>query len=242
MFALSRCPRLQRTLVSDFGSRAATGDLFHIRTGSVRSNDGGATWRNACFLVAAQRFARSQPACIIPKPRTSLTVILHSTGKPGWALRKLQMLATTGSWFGRISGPATNVHDDWITGRFGVTWGENPLNMTVADQDANLAYGTDLGRTMRTSDGGATWDGVYSRKVDDAGWSTVGPDVTTNYGVHFDPFDPKRIFITYTDIGLFRSEDGGVSWTSATMGVPRSGRTRRTGWSSIRKSRAGCGA
>ena len=50
-----------------------------------------------------------------------------------------------------------------------ITWGENPLNMTVADQDPNLAYGTDLGRTMRTTDGGATWNGVYSRKVNDEG-------------------------------------------------------------------------
>ena len=38
---------------------------------------------------------------------------------------------------------------------------------------------------------------------------------------HFDPFDNKRQFITYTDIGLFRSEDGGTSWMSSTTGVPR---------------------
>jgi photosystem II stability/assembly factor-like uncharacterized protein len=46
-------------------------------------------------------------------------------------------------------------------------------------------------------------------------------DVTTSYGIHFDPFDPKRQFITYTDIGLFRSEDGGRSWKGSTEGVPR---------------------
>src|SRR2546430_458095 len=33
-------------------------------------------------------------------------------------------------------------------------------------------------------------------------------------------FDSKRHFITYTDIGLFRSEDGGTSWTASTDGVP----------------------
>ena len=116
---------------------------------------------------------------------------------------------------------ASNVHDAWITPRFGITWGENPLNITVADQDPNLSYGTDLGRTMLTTDGGATWNGIYSRKVNGTGWTSVGLDVTTNYGVHFDPFDSKRIFITYTDIGAFRSEDDGASWTSATMGVPQ---------------------
>src|SRR4029079_13683348 len=113
-----------------------------------------------------------------------------------------------------------NIHDAWITERFGPGWGENPLNMTVADQDPNLAYGPDLGRTMRTTDGGATWIAQYSRRVDSANWTTTGLDVTNSYGIHFDPFDQKRQFITYTDIGLFRSEDGGKSWMSSTMGVP----------------------
>lgn len=115
---------------------------------------------------------------------------------------------------------AKNVEDDWITARFGPDWAENPLDITVAQQDANLAYGTDLGRTMRTTDGGATWKAVYSRQVDDSGWTSLGLDVTNSYGIHFDPFDSKRQFITYTDIGLFRSEDGGISWMSSTAGVP----------------------
>jgi photosystem II stability/assembly factor-like uncharacterized protein len=116
--------------------------------------------------------------------------------------------------------PGKNIRDAWITERFGPGWGENPLAMTVAEQDPNLAYGTDLGRAMRTSDGGATWTALYSRKVNDAGWTTTGLDVTNSYGIHFDPFDSKRVFITYTDIGLFRSDDGGISWTSSTAGVP----------------------
>jgi len=78
---------------------------------------------------------------------------------------------------------------------------------------------------MRTVDGGRTWDAVYSRKTPD-GWTSTGLDVTTAYGVHFDPFDRKRLFITYTDIGAFRSEDSGTSWLSATEGAPRRGGLR----------------
>jgi len=48
---------------------------------------------------------------------------------------------------------AANIHDAWISERFGPRWGENPLQLGVADQDPNLAYGTDFGRNMKTSDG-----------------------------------------------------------------------------------------
>ncbi len=119
------------------------------------------------------------------------------------------------------SKPGANIHDAWITERFGADWGENPLVLTVADQDANLGYATDLGRTMRTTDGGATWVAVYSRRSGENGWVTTGLDVTNAYGYHFDPFDHNRQFISTTDIGLFRSEDGGKSWTSSTTGVPK---------------------
>ncbi|HKW34544.1 MAG TPA: hypothetical protein VJN92_16155 [Candidatus Acidoferrum sp.] len=113
-----------------------------------------------------------------------------------------------------------NVHDAWITERFGTDWGENPLALTVADQDANVSYGTDLGRTMRTTDGGANWVAVYSKR-EGSGWFSTGLDVTNAYGYHFDPFDHNRQFISTTDIGLFRSEDGGKSWASSTQGVPK---------------------
>ncbi len=85
--------------------------------------------------------------------------------------------------------PAANVRDAWITERFGSDWGENPLALTVADQDPDVSYGTDLGRAMRTTDGGATWVAVYSKRVDRSGWTTTGLDVTNAYGYHFDPFD-----------------------------------------------------
>src|SRR5712664_1782290 len=117
--------------------------------------------------------------------------------------------------------PAPNIHDAWITEQFGSDWGENPLALAVAEQDANISYGTDLGRTMRTTDGGASWVAVYSRKANVNGWASTGLDVTSAYGYHFDPFDHNRQFISTTDIGLFRSEDGGQSWISSTRGVPK---------------------
>jgi photosystem II stability/assembly factor-like uncharacterized protein len=115
---------------------------------------------------------------------------------------------------------ADNAHDIWLTPRFGPGWHGAPVNLAVAPGDPNFCIGTDSGRTMRTRDGGQTWEGVYSKRLDDSSFTSTGLDVTTNYGVHFDPFDSKRMFISYTDIGLFRSENGGRGWVSATETAP----------------------
>jgi photosystem II stability/assembly factor-like uncharacterized protein len=118
-------------------------------------------------------------------------------------------------------GGGQNVRDPWIVNRFGAGWPGNPRALAVAPTDPNICYGTDDGRAVRTTDGGKTWDGVYSNAAPDGGFTTNGLDVTTCYGVHFDPFDPKRLFISYTDIGVFASDNGGASWHSATRnGVP----------------------
>jgi photosystem II stability/assembly factor-like uncharacterized protein len=213
-------------VVTDTSLGFASGALPTIYATSEKgifiSNDGGANWRKS----------------ELPGDGGKVRAIATSLGHPETAYVSYDHLTLAGkSWMGvaksTSSGAnwqlvwkesdvaAKNVNDNWITERFGPAWAENPLSLTVAAQDANLVYGTDLGRTMRTTDGGATWEAVYSRKVDDSGWTSLGLDVTNSYGIHFDPFDSKRQFITYTDIGLFRSEDGGVSWTSSTAGVPR---------------------
>lgn len=190
--------------------------------GMFVSKDGGATWSKA-GLPGRNAKVRAI-ATSLHHPRIAYVSYqnLDLDGKSWLGVAKT--INSGGNWqlvWKEADIAAENVHDAWITQRFGPGWSENPLNLAVAEQDPNLAYGTDLGRTMRTSDGGANWTAVYSRRVDKAAWTSTGLDVTTSYGIHFDPFDSKRQFITYTDIGLFRSEDGGLSWTSSTAGVPR---------------------
>jgi photosystem II stability/assembly factor-like uncharacterized protein len=116
-----------------------------------------------------------------------------------------------------------NVRDAWLTERFNDGYVGSPLGLGVAPGAPDVVYATDYGRTLRTLDGGASWQAVYSTRTPDGGWTTNGLDVTTSYGVHFDPFDPRHMFISYTDIGLFGSDNGGASWYSATRrGVPES--------------------
>jgi photosystem II stability/assembly factor-like uncharacterized protein len=118
------------------------------------------------------------------------------------------------------SQPAANIHEAWMSPFFGPGNPDSPLDMAVSEQDSDLVYSTDYGRVLRTADGGKSWQAVYSTRRDDGTFTTRGLENTTNYGVHFDPFDPQRMFISYTDIGPFRSENGGQSWVPSKDGIP----------------------
>lgn len=131
-----------------------------------------------------------------------------------------------GTWqvvFEERRGPAENLEASWVEGRAPdeSIWFDAPVSIGVAPTDGAVCYATDLFRTYRTLDGGRTWMAVNSARVGGEAWTTRGLDVTTCYGVHFDPFDvAKRVYISYTDIGLFRSEDGGRSWVGVSEGIP----------------------
>jgi photosystem II stability/assembly factor-like uncharacterized protein len=116
-----------------------------------------------------------------------------------------------------------NFKGGWIDERFGPSWGENPFSIGVSPVNPDICLTTDFGRTIKTADGGKTWEQVYSKKKEGAGWISRGLDVTTGYRIAFDPFDIGHLFMANTDIGLMESNDGGESWTSGGKdnGVPK---------------------
>jgi photosystem II stability/assembly factor-like uncharacterized protein len=120
--------------------------------------------------------------------------------------------------------PAANLSATWIEQRAGQgnenIWFDTPYSLAVAPANPDIVYASDLFRTYRTLDGGTTWQEMNSKRVGDDRWTSRGLDVTTNYGVQFDPFDSRHIYMDNTDMGLFQSVDGGQSWRSTTEGVP----------------------
>lgn len=113
-----------------------------------------------------------------------------------------------------------NHRDAWHYRQYGAGYTGNPHGIGVAPSDPEICYTTDYGRTNITRNGGKTWEQVYADSLPDGSYSSRGLDVTTCYGVHFDPFDKDHMFITYTDIGLFNSFNGGRGWVHSLDGVP----------------------
>ncbi len=124
-------------------------------------------------------------------------------------------------WRDTDSTPAANVQDPWINQRYGPGWGENPFALGVSPGNPDICFGTDFGRTVRTRDGGKTWQGVYARRLEDGTTTTTGLNVLTTYGIHFDPFDRDHWFVGFSDLGLFETRNSGQSWKEATSrGIP----------------------
>ena len=115
-----------------------------------------------------------------------------------------------------------NFEGSWMEESFDPGWGGSPIDLGVAPGNPDICYAGDNGRGYKTTDGGKTWKQVYSHNLEDGSYASGGLDVTTCYGVHFDPFDAEHFFICYTDMGLFHTFSGGDSWFHSITDVPRS--------------------
>jgi photosystem II stability/assembly factor-like uncharacterized protein len=189
-------------------------------TGLWISADGGGAWAKAgppaTFRAVAASLHHGQAAYL------SYSRLREGAESFAGVARTSDMGRTWDLGWKETREKAVNVDDGWVSERFGPGWGESPVNLGVSPTHPEICYGTDFGRTLRSTDGGKTWTAAYSRKLPDSSYASTGLDVTTNYGVHFDPFNAKRLFISYTDIGLFHSENGGAGWVSSTTaGIPR---------------------
>jgi hypothetical protein len=189
------------------------------------SNDGAATWTTASFPGKGAQTRSIAASLNHPEIAYASYKYLQLDGRRWLGVAKTSDGGVTWTlvWkdeFGdRIFPDAPNIHEAWLE-TLGTDWCENPHGLAVYEQDPNIVYSTD-GRVMRTADGGANWYALYSNQAPGGGWTSAGLDVTTTYGYLIDPFDSHRRFILSTDIGLFRSEDDGLSWIRSEDGVPQ---------------------
>lgn len=146
-----------------------------------------------------------------PQPEMNYLGILHSAD-----------MGETWQW--SMKAGATfpdNLTGGWQERNYSTDWYGGPLGMSASPNNPGICWFTGYMGNYRTLDGGKTWRQNYSHEYPDFSSSTRGIDVTTCYGVHFDPHDDSHMAISYTDIGLQHSHDGGESWKQTMIGVPR---------------------
>lgn len=107
------------------------------------------------------------------------------------------------------------------------SWGETCFGITVAPNNSQKVMFGDFGFVHLTSDGGASWKQAYVKNSDQhpAGSATpkrqsyhsIGLENTTSWQVHWS--DADHMLSAYSDIGLIRSTDGGVTWGFNYSGV-----------------------
>ena len=87
-------------------------------------------------------------------------------------------------------------------------------------ENATLWLGAAPGALFRSEDGGTTWEPVRSllEHPTRERWQPGAGGMCT-HSIQLDPAETKRMYVGISAAGVFRSEDGGESWTSANSGT-----------------------
>jgi len=112
--------------------------------------------------------------------------------------------------------PGFNVEPDYMVHSDGQFY-QDILNISVDQGNPDNAIVTTGGSCYTTSDHGENWKVAHTKISDIANtigqaWLCNGLVVTSTWNYAVDPFDKKRRFICYTDLGFALSEDSGKSW------------------------------
>jgi len=210
-----------------------------LKGGLFRSDDGGASWRQSGDPVA-QVFEESggrragelravaaagDPEIVYAAARIEGSPVRSGIWKStdgGETWRYVLMGDDAENLLGPRRGEGSDVETGWLTREFSWWWGDIPITrdqLSVCEADSDIVLRQDYGRTIGSRDGGETWRQLYTDHVEGNRWTSRGYEVTTCYRVYWNPADHDKMFIAYTDIGFFRSEDGGESWIYSLHGA-----------------------
>jgi photosystem II stability/assembly factor-like uncharacterized protein len=95
--------------------------------------------------------------------------------------------------------------------------------LTIDPADPQVVYVTfsgfdsaaGAGHVFRSGDGGGSWQRIDN--LDPAGVAVL-PDIPAN-AIEVDPAVADRLFVA-TDVGIFRTDDGGQQWEPFDQGLP----------------------
>ncbi len=110
-------------------------------------------------------------------------------------------------------GGAYNLERDYVAAMDGQYYQGSPNGAAICASDPDRIVVVDNGNCVITTDGGKTWFNGHTRESrQQEFFECTGLVVTTVHHYYVDPFEPRRRYIAYTDIGFARSLDEGRTW------------------------------
>jgi photosystem II stability/assembly factor-like uncharacterized protein len=217
-YALAQSPAAGKAIIALAASNPNTGardetlpDVLAAivdGVGTFWSNDLGNTWE------------KSQPW------QSQKDLLMPAGGKVAWTAQEggheVWRTADGGkTWTSvfQMGGRNGNVQVAWTQTFLRWDYSISHLGIGIDPNNPNVAMMTSEGDFYRTADGGKSW-GQCQNDPAGAGFRSIGLEVTSLWGYYFDPIDPNRHYICYTDIGFARSVDKGATWISASKGSP----------------------
>ncbi|MFB3894356.1 MAG: WD40/YVTN/BNR-like repeat-containing protein [Phycisphaerae bacterium] len=181
------------------------------KAGILKSADGGAKW---------EEVMKPQGQNDILMPANQDKVCYASSRKDVWRTDD------GGKTWKSIFDMAKNVERSWVQTQLSWGYSISPWGLGIDFANPESAMVTTQGDFYRTKDGGKSWYQAMNQPVGvqpgDPGfrYKSIGLEVTSVWDCQFDPNDPNRYYICYTDIGFARSVDKGQTWISSVKGCP----------------------
>jgi photosystem II stability/assembly factor-like uncharacterized protein len=208
--------------------------------GVYRSDDGGETWSPR--LEGLMKHIGKPGA---PAPMTSNVdrLAVHPTnhdiayvGDTAWVSAFVYRTTDGGQHWQRVtfrSSPRAKVESNmdygWIT-----MWGACVMGFAMDARAPDTLWFSTSGHIFRTTDRGEHWTQSYTRPAGKSPgapdsptgwWCGTGLEVTCAHEVAVHPRDSKRLYLSYADIGLLQTFDGGRTFTQTVSGMKNTGNT-----------------
>jgi photosystem II stability/assembly factor-like uncharacterized protein len=176
---------------NDGGTSNGTG---HFGDGVFKSTDGGASWS-----ASNSGLTLTSVNALVIAPQNSSTLYAALAG-------------ATGEVFKSTDGGAS-----WSTVSSGLML-TSVAALAVDPQNPGTLYAGGDGGVFKTTDAGASWSAANSG-LPTVGIAADGSDLVA--GVNLLAIDPQDTSTLYAGtVGLFKSTDGGASWSAANSGLP----------------------
>lgn len=195
--------------------------------GIFRSTDYGASWQTS------KRTYENETTLVILPGQTN-TAYAQQSG----SVKYQKLLRSTDgglSWdsvfkmppAGKSGSSGFNVSPSWL--QTDLNWGYffTSNGLSVSAQNPDFVLVSTQGELYASRDGCKSWKQTMAEKLTPDGqpgepprMRSTGLEVTSCWGYYFDPHDPDREYIAYTDVGFARSPDRGKSWIWSARGTP----------------------